>query len=128
MDVIVEEGPGFTIARTNKASTAVPYGPADRASGDINHGWMDLRGHPERVDEVPEAAKSAGLARLLRAIADPVSKVMSSACECAAFERSPDDNEGAAWQVGGFVITMFLDGDRNTDPRELIQLAYYLLQ
>ena len=128
MDVIVNQGPGYTIARTNKASTLVPYGRADRASGDINHGWLDLRDHPERVGQVPEAAKSAGLARLLRVIADPVSKVMSSACECAAFKRAPDDDEGQNWQVGGFVITMFKDGDRNTDPDALIELASYLLQ
>lgn len=126
-DEILFQGPGYTIARTHKAETLVPYGYAERPNGHVNHGWIDLRDHPERVAEIPEAHRSAGLAKLLRAMADPVSKVMSSACECAAFDNSADASDRPPWQVGGFVMAVFREVDRNTEPQNFVDLAGYLL-
>lgn len=125
-DQILFQGQGYTIARTFNANTLVPYGPAERPNGNMNYGWIDLRGHPERVGEIPEATKSAGLAKLLRVIAVPVSKVMSGGCECAAFDRGLDF-DGPRWLVGGFVDVMFIDAERNVDPQNHVDLAGYIL-
>ena len=92
---ILHEGPGWVIARSDTPGTLVPYGQTERPDGSMNHGWIDLRDRPDRVASVPEAARSIGLFKLLQVIADPVSKVMSIGCECAAVE------EGIPrWRVG----------------------------
>jgi hypothetical protein len=125
-DEILFQGPGFTIARTLTPGTLVPYERVIRADGNINHGWIDLRGNADRVTEIPEAAKSKGLAELLRVIADPRSKLMSGACECAAFELGPNAG-GPQWQVGGFVTVMFGDAKKNVVAQNFIDLAQYIL-
>lgn len=125
-DEIIYQGPGYTIARTYKAETLVPYGRAERPEGAINHGWIDLCDHPERVAEIPEAKRSVGLSKLLRVIADPASEIMSSACECCAFELGAEV-DGPRWHVGGFVMVMFRDADRNVDAQNLVDMARYIL-
>ena len=70
-DRIVEQGPGYTIAISDVAGTLVPYLPAPRPDGSSNHGWTDLRGRPDLVNQIPEAARSAALSRILTVIADP---------------------------------------------------------
>ena len=77
-DTIIRRGPGFVIAQSDVAETLIPYSGSLRRDGDINHGFKDLRGRPELVDEIPEAKKSKGLANLLRVIAHTASPFMSS--------------------------------------------------
>jgi hypothetical protein len=124
---ILYEGPGYTIARTDKAGTLVPYGPAPRPSGAMNYGWIDLRDRPDRVAEIPEAARSKGLSNLLRVIADPVSRITSIGCDCHAFERSTTEGDGPRWSVGGYVAVTFKDTERNLDPDNFAEMARYLL-
>jgi len=125
-DEILFQGAGYTIARTARAETSVPYGAAARHDGNRNYGWIDVRGRPELVDSIPEVQRSTGLAHLLRAIAAPQSPIMSSACECAAFERVGESNR--RWQVGGFVVVMFQDADLNADSQNLVNLATQILR
>ncbi len=121
-DEILYHTPLYTIARSFAAETSVPYGPVERPNGDIKHGWIDLRDAPERVATIPEAQRSEGFADLLRVISDPVSKIMSSACECAAFDHG-QDVKSRRWQVGGFVMVMYKEAEQNTDPQNLVNLA-----
>jgi hypothetical protein len=121
--IIKYQAPGITIAQSDEAGTLVPYGEVEHDDGHTNHGWTDLRDHPERVSQIPEATRSPGLARLLRVIADPVSRIMSSACECHAFDRTQVEHSGPPWQVGGFVVVMFKDAERNQDPENLLDVA-----
>lgn len=65
-DEIIEQGPGYTIAITDEAGTLTNYSACVRPDGSINHGFLDLRDQPELVERVPEAAKSEGLAEILR--------------------------------------------------------------
>lgn len=123
---ILDQGPGWVIARNNTPGTLVPYGPAQRPSGAVNYGWIDLRDHPERVAFVPEAARSEALSKLLRVISDPGSKVMSIGCECAAAER-PKEEDNPRWQVGGYVAVAFKDADLSCDPQKLVNVAYFIL-
>jgi hypothetical protein len=125
-DEILFQGPGYAIARTLTPGTLVPYERFVRADGNINHGWIDLRGKPERVIEIPEANKSKGLAELLRILANPSSKLMSGVCECAAFDCGPDTG-GPRWQVGGFVTVMFRDTEKNVVAQNFVDLAQYIL-
>lgn len=123
---ILYQGPGFTIAETKEASTLVPYGPARREDGNQNHGFMDLRGRPDLVDNIPEVQKSTGLATLLKTIADPSSKLMSSGCECHAFENT-DNPDKPRWTAGCYTNVMFLDADKNKKPSSVFDIAVYSL-
>jgi hypothetical protein len=88
---------------------------------------MDLRDHPERVDAIPEVAKSRAMGDLLRLIAEPLSPTMSIACECSAFE-SPQIPEGKLrWEAGGFIVISYKDAELNTDPERFIGIARTLL-
>jgi hypothetical protein len=127
-EFILYQAPGITIARTDRAGTLVPYGPANHDDGHKNHGWIDLRDHPDLVAQIPEVARSVGLVRLLEAIASPASRIMSSACECHAFHCSDEEDRRSEWKVGGFVVTMFKDADRNAIPENLIELAYRIAE
>jgi len=54
--------------RYEQKGMRVPY-PANYEPGRTNAGYIDLRGRPDRVDEIHEASRSPALARLLREIA-----------------------------------------------------------
>lgn len=122
---IIHQSPGYTIARSSIPSGLVPYFAADRPDGNVNHGWFDLRGHPERVALIPEAVRSSGLSEMLRAVADPRSELMSAACDCAAFSGC---SQNPKWHVGGYVTVMYQDGDKNVNSGDLIELARQILQ
>jgi hypothetical protein len=124
---ILYEGPGYTIARTNTAETLVPYDPAPRPNGAKNYGWIDLRDRPGRVADIPEAARSEGLSKLLRMISDPVSQIMSIGCDCHGFERSTAESDSPRWSVGGYVGVTFKDAERNLDPNNFVEVARYIL-
>lgn len=126
-DTIIDQGPGYTIALSDVAATLVPYEGCERPTGDVNHGWIDLKDRPDLVDSIPEARKSEGLAEILRVMAAPSSRVLSTACECAAFDDS-DRESAVRWQAGGFVIAVFRDDEQNTAPQNFIDLARYILQ
>ena len=121
-DSILYQTPGLTIAFDPEAATLVPYGPAERADGNRNYGWTDLRGRPDLADTIVEGAKSEGLKRMLRATADAGSDVFSIACECALFPGPGP--EWPAWQVGGFFDISFGDADRASNRDELVALAH----
>ena len=66
---------------------AIPYAGTGepRPDGGANFGFKDLKGRPERLDEVPEANEDHALAELMRTINAPDTGVFSiasmSACE-----------------------------------------------
>lgn len=124
---ILHQGPGYTIAETSEAVTIVPYlGSAQRENGSQNHGFMDLRGRPELVDKIPEAQKSTGLSTFLRTLADPSSKLMSSGCECHAFEKF-DNPQSPRWVAGCYINVMFQDAIRNKNKNSMRDIAAYSL-
>ncbi|MBU6298536.1 MAG: hypothetical protein KGJ79_12870 [Alphaproteobacteria bacterium] len=125
-DKVLFQGAGYTIIRTYKAETLVPYFEAEREDGNMNYGWFDVRGRPEHVLDIPEARKNKGLANLLRVIAQPCSKLMSSACECGLFDNGASST-GKRWTAGGFVTGMFLDAQKNVESESLVELARYIL-
>jgi hypothetical protein len=123
---ILKQGPGYTIAQTDEASTLVPYFAVKRQDGNQNHGFIDLRGRSDLVDQVPEARKSTGLATLLKVIADPSSQLMSGGCECHAFENV-DNPDRPRWTAGCYVTVMFQETERNRVPASLHDVAAYSL-
>jgi hypothetical protein len=124
---VLYQGPGYTIAREHKAATAVPYFNVERADGQINHGFFDLRDNPDAVDTIPEAAKVSGLAKFLRAVAAHES-IMTSACEAGVFDRGADhDPPEQRFQGGSFVVIEYRDLDKCRDADRYVNLAGYIL-
>lgn len=81
--------------------TTVPYPPL---YDDIrrNHGFVDLRGKPELVREVLEAAESGALFRLLIALSQPRSQVCSLGCDLGTHVNSAA-RWGTRQVAGGYV-------------------------
>ena len=123
-DEILYQGPGYTIAKSSRAGTLVPYPSVKRPDG-TNHGWIDTRNNPDLVSLIPEAWGRPGLTDLLTVVARPGSPVMSSGCECGLFEHSVDGKP--KWHAGGFVMLMYEDGDRNSDWKQLETLATWIM-
>ena len=122
-DTILLERPGLVLSRTATWGPSVPYGPAWHADGERNHGFIDLRDRPELVEGLPEAARSGGLAALLRAANAPGSGLMSFGCECAplgAVGGPEEEPLQRAWIYAGIT---FGDPGRCGDPEALVRLA-----
>lgn len=123
---VLYSGPGYEIVQLVVASSAVPYRAEPRGDGSQNHGFLDLRDRPDLVVEVPEAARSASLIRLLQVVNAPNSPFMSVGCECGFFANSQPDHKAAGY-VGSYVGVAFRDSDRNSDPKQLVALARTIL-
>src|SRR3546814_6204301 len=76
-DRIICQGPGYTIAESDKASGMVPYHAVVRANGEQNHGFIDIRDRPELVSLIPELQKSDGFAELVRSVNEHGSPFMT---------------------------------------------------
>lgn len=124
MITVLHQGAGFTIAASDEANTCVPYSEADHGQGERNHGYLDLRDNPERVQQIPEAQKTAGLAAFLEAISTSPT-IQSTTCEAAVFSPVGDRE---LFQGGSFINVMFRDEEQMKDPGALEALALYLLQ
>lgn len=61
---------------------AIPYGGIGvaRADGQTNHGFMDLKGHPERMEDVPELCTDPALRSLVVGINAPTTGLFSVGC------------------------------------------------
>jgi hypothetical protein len=79
----------------------VPYPPL---FDDIrrNHGFVDTRGHPDRIAEIPEAQESAALASLLTMLAAPDAPLISLGCDLGQHEV-PKARIGTRRVAGGYV-------------------------
>lgn len=59
----------------------VPYGRVERRSdGDTNYGFVDLKGHPELFESVPELSRDPHLMELARVINSPETDLFSIGC------------------------------------------------
>jgi hypothetical protein len=76
---------------------AIPYAGTGepRPDGGANHGFKDLKGRPERLDEVPEAHEDRALAELMRTINARHTGVFS-----IASMSSPEGNGGGLRHSG----------------------------
>jgi hypothetical protein len=126
-DTIVMEGPGYTIIRTHDPHTAIPYGGADRPDGQRNHGFIDLRDHPELVTLIPEAQDSVGMQAILRALNAPGFRFMSLGCARRAFPCLDAKPGEPTHLCDGYIQVAYRDRVLNTDPARFITLAQVIL-
>lgn len=118
---VLYQGPGYTIARTTKAKTLVPYFRVERPDGKLNHGWVDLRDRPELAREIPEATQRPGLVRLLEVANQKGSGLMSTCCDggCKAIDRGGERTIYASC----FAVITFRNPIESSEPERFIDLA-----
>ena len=91
----------FDIERPSEDETVLvlPY-VRNFDEGRTNHGFRDTRGRPELIDEIVEAGTSPALKKLLRALAQPMSRYFSIGCDLRTWPPAePDDLYQAACYV-----------------------------
>lgn len=125
---IIMQGPGFTIAQTDEAGTAVPYGAVDRPSGDRNYGFIDLRDRPELAITVPEAHDSIGMQEVLRALNARDFRFMSLGCARGLFPRQDAQAGEPTYLCGGYIQVAYRDSALNTDPGRFVALSQVILR
>ncbi len=80
----------------NWEGKGIPYGRITRNSG-VNHGFMDLKGHPELVASVPELESDHALRALVIAIRQPDCGLFSVGC------LSHDISDERGYKVTGYI-------------------------
>jgi hypothetical protein len=103
--VVLWQGGGCVIAISEQWGPPVPYPPARRANGSRNFGYVPLKRNPAAISQIPEAADSPELERLLQAANRGDSPIESVGCEKA---YSPATVNGqAAMSLGSYVNLIF---------------------
>lgn len=87
--------------RVAEEGITVPYPPLFDQTRH-NYGFVDLRGHPELVTNIPEGSQSAALRALLVRLSEPGSPFFSLGCDLGAHEESEND-ETSRHVAGGYV-------------------------
>jgi len=89
------------ISHTVQRGNTVPYPPLFNEIN-RNHGFVDLRGRPDLIEDIPELAESAALKALVLDLAQPASRLMTMGCDLGQhlFKRRKPDRR---WTAGGYV-------------------------
>jgi len=105
----------FDIERPGEDETVLvlPY-VRNFEEGRSNHGFRDMRGRPELIDEIAEAGTSPALTELLRQLAQPSSRYFSIGCDLRTWPPAePDD----LYQAAGYVQLLSSDLGREAIHR-----------
>ena len=105
---------GAQVKYAVKEGTSVPYPPV---FDDIrnNFGYIDTRGRPERVDDIPECEGSNALRSLLLNLAAPGSGLISLGCDLG-LRFFPKKRLSLRFVVGGYVQVMAADQEEQGVP------------
>jgi hypothetical protein len=97
----------FDIERPDEDETVLvlPY-VRNFEEGRTNHGFRDMRGRPELIDEIAEAGISPALKELLRSLAQPTSRYFSIGCDLRTW---PPTEESDFYQAAGYVQLLSAD-------------------
>jgi hypothetical protein len=122
VDTIIMQGTGYTIAQTDEAGTNIAYGDLDHPGG-RNHGFLDLRDHPELVAMIPKARDRPGMQAILRALNAPRFRFMSLGCERGVFPREDAKPGDPAFLCGSYIQVAYRDSRLNAEPARFVALA-----
>ena len=90
----------------DQPALSLPY-IQDFENGRTNYGFRDLRGRPDLARTIPEAARSAALAELLVALAQPSAKYFTIGCLFVKLPRI--DEADADDQAAGYIQLAYSD-------------------
>jgi hypothetical protein len=98
----------------------VSYEPVSHESGD-NHGFVVLKGKPERLSDVREAEECESLAAVLSAINQPGNSYWSTVSDPGSGPKWTSD--APLYQAGFYVNVAFVDIGRNATRGAFAELA-----
>lgn len=98
----------FGVDEVGSHGMRLPY-PADLKNGRTNHGFKDLRGHPEAAADVPEAACSPALRSWLTKFAATDSRYISIGCDTGGEQHDRDEAHS-----GGYMQFCYSDSKLST--------------
>jgi hypothetical protein len=104
---------------------AVPYPPADRASGATNHGYARLKGNPALLNRVPELQDVPEFLELIRQINAGQSPIESVGCE--KFYDDDPKQALACRYLTSYTDIIFTRHALNGEPGNFVRLAARLL-
>lgn len=101
---------------------AVPYGGngVAREDGEANFGFRDLKGHPERLGQVPELQRDPALHGLVARLNGPGSPLFTIGC----MSDPVDHDRGFGW--GGYVELAWDADEAVTDAQCYFPLLFHL--
>lgn len=98
----------------------VPYPPAPRENGGMNHGYVRLKGNLEAVASVPEVGGWPEYCQFLERVNAETSPIESVGCEKGFF---PFDQGDIKVKLGSYTDLIFSELALNDEPRHLLRLA-----
>lgn len=109
---------GLQIAQNGKG---IPYGGTGniRADGDANYGFKNLKGKPERLDEVPELARDEALADLVASLNQAHSAFGTVGCVSAPV----DETQGH--RVSGYIEFAFDSAEKVADAANYFPVFFH---
>lgn len=109
---------GLTIAHGGKG---IPYGGhgGPREDGTENHGFKNLKGHPERLSEIPELNDSPALFELVAAISDPENGLVSVGCAVWDF------SDGNGHRREGYIEFVINSAKQTADAQNYFPLFFH---
>lgn len=119
-DVLLYQDESVTVFVDNKWGPPVPYPPAPREEGRMNHGYVRLKGNPEMIERIPEAKGWPEYQQFLRRINADTSPIEFVGCEKGHF---PCYRGEAKVQLGSYTDVIFTETSLNDEPRNFLKLA-----
>lgn len=105
----------LTVLRGGKG---IPYGPANRDDGSINHGFRSLKGNVAAVNSIPEVRDDPALERLLRVANAPETMVFTVGCV------SGTESTEQGFSRCGYVEFAINDADLAADATNYFKMFY----
>lgn len=112
--------PYLNVLSISSVTKRVPYEGSgiQRPDGGVNHGFTNLKRHPERIDAIPELASDPALRSLMAAIDRPGTGVFGIACD----SKTILDSRGC--RLSGYVEFALNERDEVTDAANYFRLFH----
>ena len=109
--------PAYSLYLTlRQEGKTIPY-PAQKWANSRNHGFWLLKGHPERIAQVPEAKACPGLAHALERINAAETEFYTAGCD---YSLNTESN-GSHW-AKGYIDCIFVDPKQASDCQAYFDL------
>lgn len=107
----------------NDHNIPIPYPAVDHGESQ-NHGFIDIKNHPELAETIPEATDFPPLIALLRAISHPDTPFATLGCEKSYSDYADSRHPDLKSKLCGYVDICFARVDENCDRAAFEELAY----
>ena len=108
--------------KVNDKVLPIPYPPVDR-EGSSNHGFTDLRAHPELIDQIPELEGFSELRGFIEALNSSSGPFRSLGCEKSFAPFQQEEEPQLAVKLVSYVDLGFAEVTHNFDRKNFEELV-----